>query len=158
TRALDLPEVRRPGQDALVEYASDGRIRSLRDRAGRRLDSVVLEPELLATLTGESSEVRTVVPVAEFPAPLVHAVLAAEDHRFFRHHGVDPTRIVEALWKDLTHGRIEQGASTITQQTVKNLFLTSERTWSRKLAEAQLAIALESSMSKEKILEVYLNQ
>jgi membrane carboxypeptidase/penicillin-binding protein PbpC len=95
--------------------------------------------------------------LASLPAPLVRAFLAAEDGRFFVHHGFDVERIRHALGADLDAGRFDRGASTITQQVAKNLFLSSERTLSRKLEEAVLAWRLEAVLDKRRILELYLN-
>ena len=124
----------------------------------RRKDRLTVEPELIATLYGASREDRTVLPLPEFPAALVQAILAAEDQRFFEHHGLDPLRILGALWKNFRSGEVVQGGSTITQQTVKNVFLGPERTLSRKLHEALMSLILEARYPKEKILEVYLNE
>jgi hypothetical protein len=96
-------------------------------------------------------------PLASLPPSLVRAFLAAEDGRFFVHHGFDVDRIRHALGADLDAGRFDRGASTITQQTAKNLFLSGERTLSRKLEEAVLAWRLETVVDKRRILELYLN-
>lgn len=99
------------------------------------------------------------VPVAldEVPQVLIDAVIAAEDRDFFSHGGVDPIGIARALWQDLRAGGFEQGASTITQQYVRTTYLSTERTVTRKLKEAVLAIKVEQELSKEEILERYLN-
>jgi len=102
-------------------------------------------------------ERRTVVPMSKIPRVLVLAVLAAEDADFYRHRGLDYAGIVRALLRDLLSGRAMQGASTITQQIVKNLLLTSERTVSRKVKELILARRLEQELGKEEILFLYLN-
>jgi len=125
---------------------------------GRGLRDVQLEPEPLAAVFGKDREERTVLPLAAYPKTLVNAVLAAEDQRFFSHHGVDPLGVLRALWQDARTGQVVQGGSTITQQTVKNLYLTSQRTLGRKVREAVMALILDASYSKERILEVYLNE
>lgn len=94
----------------------------------------------------------------ELPPHLPRAVLAIEDRRFYDHPGVDPVGIARALVANLRAGAVRQGGSTITQQVVKNLFLTRERTLKRKLQEAILAFWLESRFSKDEILEIYLNR
>src|SRR6185503_11522067 len=119
---------------------------------------VQLEPEPLAAVFGKDREDRTVLPLSAFPKVLVDAVLAAEDQRFFNHHGVDPFGVLRALWEDARSGQVVQGGSTITQQTVKNLYLTSQRTLGRKVKEALMAVVLDATYSKERILEVYLNE
>jgi hypothetical protein len=95
--------------------------------------------------------------LSTLPLPVVRTFVAAEDARFFRHHGFDPEMIRHALAHDLSAGRIDKGASTITQQTVKNLFLSGERTLTRKLEEAVLAWRAEQVLDKQRILEIYLN-
>jgi penicillin-binding protein 1A len=102
-------------------------------------------------------ERRTVVPMSKIPRVLVLAVLAAEDADFYRHRGLDYAGIVRALVRDLVSGRAMQGASTITQQIVKNLLLSSERTVSRKVKELILARRLEQELGKDEILFLYLN-
>jgi penicillin-binding protein 1A len=104
------------------------------------------------------SERREVVPLALVPPHLVQAFVAGEDARFFRHGGIDYTAILRALYRNLFSGEIIQGGSTITQQVVKSLLLTPERTFSRKAKEAILAYRIEKDLSKEEILFLYLNQ
>ena len=103
-------------------------------------------------------EKRTVVPYQAIPRHVVNAFLAAEDANFFRHRGVDYVAIGRALLKDIVSGGFAQGASTITQQTVKTLFLTPEKSIRRKIKEIILAFRIERKLSKEEILYLYLNQ
>jgi penicillin-binding protein 1A len=103
-------------------------------------------------------EKRTLVPYKAIPSRVVNAFVAAEDANFFTHKGVDYIAIVRALMKDVFSGEYSQGASTITQQTVKSLFLTPEKSISRKLKEIILAFRIEEKLSKEEILYLYLNQ
>ena len=100
---------------------------------------------------------RSSVRLSEVPQDVIDAFLTAEDQRFYSHGGVDVKRIFGALWHDLTTFSLEQGASTITQQLIKLTHLSSEKTLSRKVQEAYLAIQLEKQMSKDEILEAYLN-
>jgi membrane peptidoglycan carboxypeptidase len=100
---------------------------------------------------------RINVELDDVPQIVIDAVIAAEDKDFFRHGGVDPIGIARALWQDLRAGGFEQGASTITQQYVRTTYLSTERTVTRKLKEAVLAIKVEQELSKEQILERYLN-
>ncbi|MEB3236550.1 MAG: PBP1A family penicillin-binding protein [Candidatus Sericytochromatia bacterium] len=111
---------------------------------------------VLAKVHGEEN--RTVVPLGEVPVLVRQAVIAAEDVRFYRHPGVDLRGVARALIKDLAGRRAEEGASTLTQQLAKNLFLSSSRTIARKLADAWLAIRIERRYNKDQILELYLNQ
>ena len=102
-------------------------------------------------------ERRIVVPLDRIPPTVVNAFLAAEDARFFRHKGIDPKGIARAFLNNLRAGRVVQGGSTITQQVVKNLLLTPERSLSRKIQEALLSYRIENELSKEDILQIYLN-
>ncbi len=136
---------------------SEGRVESITELTGRRLARVEFEPEILATLHGSRQEQRDMVDLSDVPHGFVQAVLAAEDVRFFDHHGVDPFAVFRAAAANLRRGRIVQGGSTITQQEAKNLFTGQERTWWRKLREAVTAFILDARYPKGRILEVYLN-
>ena len=109
---------------------------------------------LLATLYKEN---RIWVPIAKIPPIVREAFIANEDHNFYHHHGVDFVGIARAGVADLTHHHIEQGASTITQQLARGLFLTDQQTISRKIQEALLAMEIERYYTKDEILERYLN-
>ncbi|MCA1951886.1 MAG: penicillin-binding protein 1A, partial [Hyphomicrobiales bacterium] len=98
------------------------------------------------------------VPIGELPAYVGKAFIAIEDKRFREHFGIDPLGLARALVKNITSGRAQQGGSTLTQQLAKNLFLTQERTLSRKVQEAILALWLERTYSKDQILELYMNR
>lgn len=124
----------------------------------RKVERLVLEPELLAMLHGSQHEERDVVRLGDLPQTLVEAVLAAEDARFYSHHGVDFRAVARAAVANLRNARIVQGGSTITQQTVKNLYLGQERTWWRKGRELVMAVILDWRYPKDRILEVYLNE
>lgn len=119
---------------------------------GARLYSDEDEP-----LTEIQEERRIFVPLAQIPKHLQQAILAVEDHRFYSHFGLNVGRIVKALWANLREGRAAEGASTITQQLTRVLFLTPDKSLSRKIQEAILAIQLERKYSKDRILELYLN-
>src|SRR5919108_489215 len=111
------------------------------------------------TLIGEfGEERRAVVSVAEVPAQLKNAIIAAEDERFYQHPGIDYIGVLRAAYANLVAGGRRQGASTITMQVARNFFLSSEKTLTRKLYEALLAFKIEHSLSKEQILELYINQ
>ncbi len=111
------------------------------------------------TLIGEFYEERRYVrPLEAFPRHVIEAFLAAEDARFYEHGGLDLAGIFRAMLKNIRAGEIVQGGSTITQQVVKSLLLSPERTWIRKLKEAILAYRIDHSMTKDEILTLYLNQ
>ncbi len=105
-----------------------------------------------------SLEQRTIVPFAKIPQTLKDAFISIEDERFYQHIGVDPIGIIRAFVKNIRAGGAKEGASTITQQLARNLFLTHEKTLSRKIREALLALQIERNYNKEEILEMYLNQ
>lgn len=110
-------------------------------------------------LLGEfGEERRSVVHIADVPPVLKQAILAAEDERFYEHPGIDPLGIVRAAIANVTSGGRGQGASTITMQVARNFFLSREKTFNRKLYEILLALKIERSLSKDEILELYLNQ
>ncbi|NOZ69396.1 MAG: penicillin-binding protein, partial [Deferribacteres bacterium] len=111
------------------------------------------------TLIGEFKiEKGEYVPLSKIPENLIRAVVAVEDSRFWVHKGIDFIAIGRALTRDIRAGRIKEGASTITQQLAKVVFLSPERTVARKLKEATLAFRLEKNLTKEEILELYLNK
>src|SRR3954463_1394026 len=110
-------------------------------------------------LIGEfGEERRAVVSIADVPAQLKQAIIAAEDERFYQHPGIDYIGVLRAAYANLVAGGKRQGASTITMQVARNFFLSSEKTLTRKLYEALLAFKIEHSLTKEQILELYVNQ
>lgn len=115
-----------------------------------------LEPEILAEALLESRAVRLPIELDDLPEHVWRAVLAAEDHRFFDHSGVDARSLARAAVANVKAGGVAQGGSTITQQLIKNRDLTPKRTLGRKASEAVRALALESIYTKEEILETYL--
>jgi penicillin-binding protein 1A len=110
-------------------------------------------------LIGEfGEERRAVVRINEVPEVMKQAILAAEDERFYQHQGVDYVGVIRAAYSNLVAGGRRQGASTITMQLARNFFLSSEKTLTRKLFEALLAFKIESQLTKDQILEIYVNQ
>ena len=112
--------------------------------------------KLLSSIHGEAN--REVVTLDQISPNLKRAVLASEDSHFYEHHGINPVGIGRAALVNWVAGGVREGGSTITMQLVKNIFLSQKRTFTRKIAEAVLAIRLEQVMSKDHILEMYLNQ
>ena len=125
---------------------------------GRELGAAFLEPELVGAYYGPDHEQRELVRVGDVPPHLIDAILAVEDQRFHEHRGVDFRRILGALLANLRAGGIRQGGSTLTQQLVKNFFLTPERSIERKIQEAVMALIVEARYEKDAILEAYLNE
>ncbi|MBV8957654.1 MAG: transglycosylase domain-containing protein [Actinobacteria bacterium] len=105
----------------------------------------------------DTGQTRVAVPLTKVPKVLIDAVLSSEDRNFYKHGGIDPVGIVRATWADLRNRGTVQGGSTITQQYVKNTYLGQERTFTRKLKEAALAVKIQRKLSKDEILERYLN-
>jgi penicillin-binding protein 1B len=122
------------------------------------LDSFALAPEVLTNDLSSKTGEHDNVTYAEIPPVLIQAILAIEDQRFFEHPGVDVLGIARALVRNAGEDRVGQGGSTITQQLVKNTYLSSERTFARKYAEAMLAFALEQRLSKQDIFALYCNE
>jgi penicillin-binding protein 1B len=154
---LHTPWAEREGFPASIEF-SNGTIVSMRHSDGSALPIIEVDPEEIALFFGQQRERRQLVALDQIPDHLIHAVLAAEDARFFQHRGVDPLGILRAATANLRDGRIRQGGSTITQQLAKNYFLTHERSWKRKFQEIILAFVLELKFTKNEILEIYLNE
>ncbi len=154
-RRFTTPEGQPGG--GLLEVSFRGRRVAQVARDGATVEAAWLEPALVHTYYGPDLKERRPVTVDEVPEDLVEAVLAAEDAGFFRHSGLSPTGILRALWSNLRKEEL-QGGSTLTQQLVKNLYLTHERSMKRKAPEAVLAVLLELRYGKREILEAYLNE
>jgi penicillin-binding protein 1B len=144
-----------PGRFLMVHFRR-GKISAI-EADGHAADRAELEAPVLATYYGEAARERWPVRVRDLPEHVVRAVLAAEDDSFYWHPGVSPTGIARALWVNLRRGEVAQGGSTLTQQLVKNVFLTSERSLFRKVREAFIAVAVEVHHTKRTILQGYLN-
>ena len=152
-----------PGPDgydpegAVVKVANGHvtQIISLRDHTERT--RYELQPELITNLFDQKREKRRIVQFNDIPKVMVNAVLAAEDRHFFQHPGFDPMGIARAIWVDIRDRKGTQGASTLTQQLARTLWLGPERGWRRKLPETLITLHLEQKLSKEKIFEDYAN-
>lgn len=142
--ATVLANSRLPSMDALVDYRPKVPLR------------IYTADNILIGEFGE--ERRTVVRFAEAPKALKDAILAAEDSRFFVHSGIDPIGVIRAAMSNVSTGGRGQGASTLTMQLARNFFLSTERTYTRKIYEILLALRIEQNLSKEQIFEIYLNQ
>jgi penicillin-binding protein 1B len=144
-------------QSLKVEFGQD-RVQTLFNRAdGSPLDLVRLEPAVIGGIYPGKNEDRVLVGLDEVPDNVVNALIAVEDNRFYSHHGIDPRGIARAIFSTAT-GHGVQGGSTLTQQLVKNFYLTAERTLRRKFTEMIMAVLLEAHYSKQEILETYLNE
>ncbi|MFB3779277.1 MAG: penicillin-binding protein 1A [Bryobacteraceae bacterium] len=132
------------------------RIISTRDNTDRT--QYMLEPELLTNLFDKNREKRRLVKFKDLPQVLIHAVISAEDKRFFQHSGFDPFRVIKAAYVDLKEGRIAEGASTLSMQLARMFWLNQAKTWKRKAAEVLITFQIEQKLTKEEIFEYYANQ
>ncbi|HZP46869.1 MAG TPA: PBP1A family penicillin-binding protein [Candidatus Binataceae bacterium] len=156
--SFHYPYTQFPGELVAMRISPVETIIAMEDVATHQpLYSIELEPEMLGAIFQGDWEQRRIVPLGEVPPAFIDAVLAAEDHRFYEHHGIDIVRTLKAAWIDFTAGHVVQGGSTLTQQLMKNFFLTSRRDWHRKVKEALMAYIAEQRYSKDEILENYLN-
>lgn len=138
---------------------SEGKIKAITDEINSEQLSVFrLEPQLIGKIYPEHNEDRVLVPYDEVPIFLVDALVAVEDRNFYRHFGIDLKGILRAMISNITSGGLRQGGSTLTQQLVKNYFLTRDRTFSRKINEVIMAILLEQHYSKAEIMSAYINE
>ncbi len=151
-------------QSVRIQFSGSGKsISSLTDLEGRgSLQRVWLEPELISSVTGTERAKRKIIGFSDLPPHLVKAITVTEDRSFFEHYGVNIRGIIRAFVRrydlDPNSPLARQGGSSITQQLVKNLLLSPEQTWQRKISEAYMSIILETRLSKEKIFELYCNQ
>jgi penicillin-binding protein 1B len=128
------------------------------DRNGYPLALARLDPLEIGSIHTSRQEDRILLQLDEVPDILVQALIAVEDRAFYTHHGVSPRSIARAFWVNMRSGRVVQGGSTLTQQLVKNFFLSNRRSLSRKANEAIMALLLERRYTKDDILEAYLNE
>lgn len=132
------------------------RIVSLRDNTER--PRYELEPQLVTNLHDRNREKQRIIRYEDIPPILRDAILSAEDKRFFTHPGFDVIGIIRSAWIDLKHGRSEQGASTLTMQLSRYMFLDLSKTWQRKAAELMITLQLEQKLTKQQIFELYCNK
>lgn len=130
----------------------------IQDVSGKRYQTAVLEPQEIGYLYGGNTESRDILVYEQIPQSLLKILIATEDRDFFEHFGISFTGIARAALVNVTSGSRRQGGSTLTQQLIKNMFLTSERTYTRKLTEVFMALILEYRYSKEEIITAYVNE
>lgn len=157
TRGFRFPDGREPTTRLSLRWQGDT-ITDMRDADGSDVAIARLEPVLVGRISPAQSEDRLLVTEHELPEGLKQALLSVEDPRFYDHHGISPRGILRAIWVNIREGRYAQGGSTLTQQLVKNLFLTQERTIKRKLIEWQMALLLDYRYGKDEILLAYINE
>jgi len=157
-RELKTPEQSREAFPVTLAF-EDNRILSISNYADAApIGLLELEPEEIMLFFGPEREQRRLISIKQVPDHVIHAVLAAEDTRFYSHKGMDFSGILRAVYVNLRHAGIRQGGSTITQQLVKNYFLTPERSFTRKFKELCMSVTLEVMYEKDEILEIYLNE
>lgn len=144
-------------QGARVSFAG-GSVSGLHAPGGAELALLRLDPLLIGSVFPTDGEDRIILAPGDVPPLIPVALKVIEDRRFDAHHGVDALSILRALWVNVTSGEVRQGASTLTQQLVRSYFLSNERTLSRKLREALMALLLEAHYTKDDILNAYLNE
>ncbi len=155
-RVRFVDEMRQPVR-VHIHASADG-ITGIESLDGTELPLFRLDPLLIGSVFPVHGEDRIVLTPSDVPPMLVNALKTIEDRRFDEHHGVDLRSILRAIWADARAGRVVQGGSTLTQQLIKNYFLTDEQTIGRKLKEAIMAMRLEVHYTKEEILIAYLNE
>jgi penicillin-binding protein 1B len=155
---LKTPWNQREGFLVQIGFSENGIGTISRMDSGETIPILELEPEEIMQFFGQERERRQLISIEQVPEHLIWAVLAAEDHRFFQHYGIDLRGILRALVTNLRHGSIRQGGSTLTQQLAKNYFLTPARTIIRKFKEVILSVIIELKYDKREILEIYLNE
>ena len=157
-REYSLAENHYPAKRIKISFQGR-RIKTIWDAGLQKTASAfTLEPYLLARLQANNLEDRILVSLGDVPDIVIQTLLLVEDRSFYDHHGVSPLAILRALWVNIQAGRTVQGGSTLTQQLVKNMFLTNERSLVRKLKEAYLALLLDARYDKHEILQAYINE
>jgi penicillin-binding protein 1B len=157
TRGFRFWDGEEPTRRLRVAFAGNS-VQAVRDEQGVEVALARLEPVHIGGIYPAHNEDRILVRVSDVPPLLIRTLMAVEDQNFDSHHGVSPKGIARAMWVNVSSGALEQGGSTLTQQLVKNFFLTRERTITRKLMELAMALVMELRYSKEEILEAYLNE
>jgi len=155
-RVRFIDELRAPERVSI--HADNSAVTGMRLANGADLPVFRLDPPVIGSVFPIHGEDRRVVAPADVPPLLRSGIKLIEDRRFDEHHGVDPLGMLRATWANLRAGRVVQGGSTLTQQLVKNYFLSDEQTFGRKATEAVMAMRIEAHYSKEDILVAYLNE
>ncbi|MBK6738504.1 MAG: transglycosylase domain-containing protein [Haliea sp.] len=156
TRGFMFAGEQEPERQVLIEFSGD-RVGSM-SSGGRAVDLMRLDPVQIGGIFPQHGEDRVLVQLTDVPEHFRQALLAVEDRNFYHHWGFSFLGIARAAFNNLRSGQVVAGGSTITQQLVKNFYLTSERTIVRKLTEVAMAVLLELHYEKDLILETYINE
>lgn len=158
TRPFAFPDGSEPSKKIRLTLAG-GRVRSLIDvETGEGLSIARLDPALIGSFYPTHHQDRLWVKFSDAPPLLIQTIMAVEDRNFYKHYGIKPLSILRALKANILAGKTVQGGSTLTQQLVKNLFLTQEKSLRRKFEEAVMALSLELFYTKDQIFEAYINE
>lgn len=158
TRGFAFPDEPERPRRLVLDFQGE-RLQRIRDEvAGRDLPLVRMEPVLIGGIYPHTNEDRDLIRLQDAPDYLVDALIVVEDRSYYSHFGISLKGMSRAAWVNFRAGRFVQGGSTLTQQLIKNFYLTSERTLSRKLLELPMALVMDMRYSKDEILEAYLNE
>lgn len=157
TRGFEFTDGLESSQRLILDF-SNGFLSNISSAQGQAIPLLRLEPVLIGGIYPLNNEDRDLIQLKDAPDALIQALIAIEDRGFYEHHGISLRGISRAMVANVKAGRFIQGGSTLTQQLIKNFYLSSERTLARKLLEIPMALLLELHYSKDEILEAYLNE
>ncbi len=158
SRRFVFPDATEPSRKLSIKFRHN-RVSSIYSKSGKRTLSLIrLDPAVIGSIHPRLHEDRMLLSQDEIPQQLKQALIAVEDRNFYQHYGIDPKGIIRAMWINIKAGATVQGGSTLTQQLVKNFFLSRERTLIRKINEAIMSLLLEYHYSKDEILTAYINE
>ncbi|MEQ1638423.1 MAG: penicillin-binding protein 1B [Methylococcales bacterium] len=158
TRAFRFPDQQQPSQSISIDFADGAISEIVNTETAKPLPVVRLDPIQIGSFYPSRKEDRVLIKLDQTPQTLVQGLLATEDRDFYEHYGISIRAIARAMWANVKAGGIVQGGSTITQQLIKNFYLSSERSFLRKINEVFMALILEYRYEKKEILEAYLNE